>query len=75
MTGVARWTGREVQAFRTALRRNGRDFATEVGVSHRMLVKWETGGENIIPRPGNQAALDTMLATAGPEVQERFAGL
>ncbi|WP_251096668.1 SUMF1/EgtB/PvdO family nonheme iron enzyme [Streptomyces sp. Caat 7-52] len=40
-----------------------------------MLVKWETGGENITPRPGNQAALDTMLATAGPAVQERFATL
>ncbi len=75
MTRVARWTGREVLAFRTALRKNGRDFAAEVGISHRMLVKWETGGENITPRPGNQAALDTMLATAGPAVQERFATL
>ncbi|MFF0205944.1 SUMF1/EgtB/PvdO family nonheme iron enzyme [Streptomyces sp. NPDC005017] len=73
MTVVVRWTGREVADFRKALRMNGRDFAAEVGVSHRMLVKWETGGENITPRAGNQAALDTMLATAGPAAQERFA--
>ncbi|MFF5020254.1 SUMF1/EgtB/PvdO family nonheme iron enzyme [Streptomyces sp. NPDC001165] len=73
MTVVVRWTGREVLAFRKALRVNGRDFAAEVGVSHRMLVRWERRGESIEPRLGNQAALDTMLATAGPAVQERFA--
>ncbi|TQL23564.1 formylglycine-generating enzyme required for sulfatase activity [Streptomyces sp. SLBN-134] len=75
MTGVARWTGREISALRTALRMNGRDFAAAVGVSHRMLVKWETGGAAVTPRAANQSALDTMLATAGPAAQERFATL
>lgn len=75
MPGVARWTGREITALRSALRMNGRDFAAVVGVSHRMLVKWETGGAAVIPRAANQAALDTMLATAGPVVQERLATL
>ncbi|GGZ82063.1 hypothetical protein ACFOOM_22280 [Streptomyces echinoruber] len=75
MTGVARWTGREVKAFRLATRMNGRDFAAEVGVSHRMLVKWEKRGETITPRAMYQSALDTMLAVAGPAVQERFATL
>ncbi|KOV49395.1 DNA-binding protein [Streptomyces sp. AS58] len=62
-------------AFRTALRQNGRDFAASVGVSHRMLVKWEKQGANIVPRAANQTALDTMLSTALPAVQERFATL
>jgi formylglycine-generating enzyme required for sulfatase activity len=75
VTGVARWTGREVLAFRTALRKNGRDFAAAVGVSHRMLVKWEQRAESITPRALYQGALDTMLSTALPEVQERFATL
>ncbi|MEU1599925.1 SUMF1/EgtB/PvdO family nonheme iron enzyme [Streptomyces sp. NPDC005708] len=75
MTGVARWTGREVLAFRTARRENGRDFAAKVGVSHRMLVKWEKRGATIIPRAQYQSALDTMLSTALPVVQERFATL
>ncbi|MGC8923535.1 SUMF1/EgtB/PvdO family nonheme iron enzyme [Streptomyces griseoaurantiacus] len=73
MTVVVRWTGLEVLALRKALRKTGRDFAAEVGVSHRMLTKWETRGEQITPRAGNQAALDTLLATAGLEAQERFA--
>ncbi len=75
MTGVVRWTGREVLLFRQAMRMNGRDFAALVGVSHRMLVKWEGKGEAITPRAANQAALDTLLATVGPAVQERFAAL
>ncbi|MFH8772043.1 hypothetical protein [Streptomyces sp. NPDC017958] len=75
VAGVARWTGREVFAFRKALRWNGRDFAAAVGVSHRMLVKWESKGVSIEPRAANQAALDTMLSTADPAVQERFAAL
>ncbi|MEU2426873.1 SUMF1/EgtB/PvdO family nonheme iron enzyme [Streptomyces sp. NPDC007851] len=61
-------------AFRTALRMNGRDFAAEVGISARMLVKWETG-RTLTIRKQNQAALDTMLSTAGTAVQERFAAL
>jgi formylglycine-generating enzyme required for sulfatase activity len=39
-----------------------------------MLVKWEND-PTITPRSANQAALDTILATAGSAVQERFATL
>ncbi|MCC3772991.1 hypothetical protein [Streptomyces sp. UNOC14_S4] len=52
-----------------------RNFAAEIGVSDRMVSKWERGGANVTPRQGNQAALDTFLALAGHEVQERFAAL
>ncbi|MER5465831.1 SUMF1/EgtB/PvdO family nonheme iron enzyme [Streptomyces sp. NPDC002668] len=54
---------------------NGRDFAVEIGISHRMLVTWEQRQESITPRAANQAALDTMLSCAGLAVQERFAAL
>jgi Sulfatase-modifying factor enzyme 1 len=38
-----------------------------------MVPKWEAGGPEIRPRPLNQAALDTSLGQAGPEIQHRFA--
>ncbi|MGR3875699.1 SUMF1/EgtB/PvdO family nonheme iron enzyme (plasmid) [Streptomyces graminifolii] len=74
MTGVGRWTGAEVKALREARRQNGRDFAAEVGISQRQLVDWEAGRTKKI-RGSNQAALDTMLSTAGIHVQELFAAL
>ena len=49
-----------------------REFAAHLGVSDRMVSKWEAGGESIRPRPVNQAALDTSLARAVAEVQVRF---
>ncbi|MET7936882.1 SUMF1/EgtB/PvdO family nonheme iron enzyme [Streptomyces sp. NPDC005322] len=52
---------------------NGKDFAAKVGISHRQLVTWEARGESIKPGPGNQAALDTLLSTAAPAAQWRFA--
>lgn len=60
---------------REAMRKTVRGFVAAIGVSDRMVSKGEKGGENITPRPGNQAALDTLLARSGPEVQERFAQL
>lgn len=50
-----------------------REFASHLGVSDRMVSKWEAGGENIHPRPVNQEALDTSLARCSQEVQSRFA--
>ncbi|GIH17078.1 hypothetical protein Raf01_52500 [Rugosimonospora africana] len=50
-----------------------REFAAHLGISERMVSKWEAGSESIVPRPVNQSALDTSLAASGPEVQERFA--
>ncbi|MCP3821507.1 SUMF1/EgtB/PvdO family nonheme iron enzyme [Streptomyces sp. A3M-1-3] len=72
---VVRWTGRETRALREAKRMTVRAFAAHIGVSDRMVSKWERGGEAIAPRLANQSALDTSLARSGPEVQERFAAL
>lgn len=49
-----------------------REFADHLGVSDRMVSKWEAGGEQIVPRPVNQEALDTSLAKCSDEVQTRF---
>lgn len=49
-----------------------REFAAHLGVSDRMVSKWEAGGEAIRPRPLNQAALDTSLALASADVKSRF---
>ncbi|MFF1678435.1 formylglycine-generating enzyme family protein [Streptomyces sp. NPDC058256] len=75
MTGVTRWTGREVYLLRKAMRKNGREFAALVPVSQRQLTTWEGRGETIDLRPGNQEALDTLLARAGADIQQRFAAL
>lgn len=69
---IQRWSGREVRALREARRMSLRDFAGHLGVSERMISKWEAGAEKIIPRPVNQSALDTSLASSGPEAQARF---
>jgi formylglycine-generating enzyme required for sulfatase activity len=49
-----------------------REFAAHLGVSDRMVSKWEAGADAIRPRPMNQAALDTSLALASQEVKSRF---
>lgn len=72
-TTVDRWSGREIRALRQAKRMSIREFAAHLGVSDRMVSKWESGGPNIHPRPINQEALDTSLAGSGPEVHARFA--
>jgi formylglycine-generating enzyme required for sulfatase activity len=52
-----------------------REFAAHLGVSERMISKWEAGREHIHPRPVNQAALDTCLARSDPDAQARFTHL
>jgi formylglycine-generating enzyme required for sulfatase activity len=49
-----------------------REFAAHLGISDRMVSKWEAGGETIRPRPLNQAALDTSLSMASPDIRSRF---
>jgi hypothetical protein len=49
-----------------------REFARHLGVSDRMVSKWEAGDGSVHPRPVNQSALDTSLATASPEAKARF---
>lgn len=72
---VTQWTGREVKAFREAARMSLMDLAATLGVSDRIISKWERGGSESIPRMVNQAALDTLLAKADPDVHGRFVGL
>ena len=64
MSTVPYWSGREVRALREARRMSVREFAAHLGISDRMVSKWEAGGETIRPRPLNQAALDTSLSMA-----------
>ena len=52
-----------------------REFALHLGVSDRMVSKWEAGAEKINPRPVNQEALDTSLAKCSDDEQTRFAML
>jgi hypothetical protein len=72
VTTVQRWSGREVRALREAKRMSIRAFAAHLGVSERMVSKWEAGGEEVHPRPVNQAALDTSLACSSADVHSRF---
>jgi formylglycine-generating enzyme required for sulfatase activity len=72
---VLRWSGREVRALRQARRMSVRDFAKHLGVTPRMVSKWEAGGDEIQPRPVNQEALDTSLTRSSPEAQALFGSL
>ncbi len=72
MSTVPQWTGREVRALRAARRMSVREFAAHLGVSDRMVSKWEAGGEAMRPRAMNQAALDTSLAMANVDARTRF---
>lgn len=49
-----------------------REFALHLGVSDRMVSKWEAGAGMINPRPVNQEALDTSLAKCTEDEQTRF---
>jgi len=49
-----------------------REFGAPLGVSDRMIAKWEALGTRVVPRPINQAALDTSLSMANAEVWARF---
>lgn len=75
MATVVRWTGQEARALRQAKRMSLRAFAAHLGVTERMVSKWEAGGAALTPRPVNQAALDTSLAASGADVHERFTAL
>lgn len=72
---VLRWSGVEVRALREARRMSIRTFAGHLGVSDRMVSKWEAGGAQTQPRPVNQEALDTSLDRATEQAQERFVAL
>jgi DNA-binding transcriptional regulator YiaG len=61
---VPRWTAAEIWRLRTAKRMSVRGFAAWLGVSDRMVSKWEGG---TTPGPVNQAALDSALRLCSPE--------
>ncbi|MGW0931953.1 SUMF1/EgtB/PvdO family nonheme iron enzyme [Streptomyces sp. NPDC002644] len=75
MATVERWSGLEVRALREASRMSTEEFAARLGVSDRMVSKWEARKDTIRLRQVNQAALDTLLAGSPPDVHERFASL
>jgi len=69
---VLEWSGADIRALRLARRMSLREFAEHLGVSDRMVSKWEAGRERIHPRPVNQAALDESLRRADPGELARF---
>ncbi|MHA6798299.1 SUMF1/EgtB/PvdO family nonheme iron enzyme [Bounagaea algeriensis] len=72
MATVQQWTGVEVRALRDAMRMSIREFAAHLGVSERMISKWEAAEAEITPRPVNQATLDTCLQRSDSDTQARF---
>ncbi|MEU0090060.1 helix-turn-helix transcriptional regulator [Kribbella sp. NPDC006257] len=62
-----------MRALRECQRLSIREFALRIGVSERMVSRWEAGGEQIRPRPINQAGLDSLLAAASDAERSRFA--
>lgn len=75
MATVQTWTGAEIKGLRMAKRMSLKEFAAHLGISERQISNWEKAGEDITPRPVNQAALDTCLARSDPETQARFSHL
>ncbi|MGZ0147950.1 hypothetical protein ACXJJ3_12845 [Kribbella sp. WER1] len=73
MTDV-RWTGGRVRAVRGALRMSGREFANRVGVSERMITRWEARQE-IGARPVTLAALDQVFEEMTSRQLELYAQL
>ena len=67
-----RWTGREVKPLRHALRMTVREFGAYLGVSDRMISKWEAVNGSV-PRTFNQAALDEALRRAHPDAVDLYA--
>jgi transcriptional regulator with XRE-family HTH domain len=70
---VAHWTGVEVRVLRQAKRMSMREFAEYLGVSKRVIGRWETGGAGVAPRPFNQQSLDICLERCTAEERGRFA--
>jgi transcriptional regulator with XRE-family HTH domain len=70
---INNWTAREIRALREAHRLSMLKFAAKLGVSERMISKWENEGVN--PRAFNQSNLDTFLEASSSEVKARFANI
>lgn len=75
MATVTTWTGRDANALRKALRMSVTAFAEHLGAARRTVAKWSSQGDRVCPRADMQAALDTVLTRAVPDVRERFDAL
>lgn len=71
---MERWTGAETRTLRHALRMSVREFAGRLGITDRIVSRWEAAGAAMVPRPVNQAALDTLLEGADSRSRDRFFG-
>lgn len=72
MATVVKWTGREARALRKARRMSVRDFARHLGFNDAAVSNWESRGDQARLRHNTQEVLDTDLAQAPNDVQERF---
>jgi transcriptional regulator with XRE-family HTH domain len=70
---VSAWTSTEVRALRAAMRMSVRAFARYLGVSDRMLSRWESTTEPTRPGPASAQMLDTALLLADGATRRRFA--
>lgn len=75
VTTVVRWSGREARALRQARRMSIRAFAAHLGVTVATVSNWDSRGELARLRTDTQQMLDTDLARASADVQERFAAI
>ncbi|WP_435153365.1 hypothetical protein [Micromonospora aurantiaca (nom. illeg.)] len=75
MATVTTWTGQDANVLRKALRMSVTAFAEHLGAARRTVAKWSSQGDKVLPRADMQAALDTVLSRATPEVRERFEAL
>jgi tetratricopeptide (TPR) repeat protein len=75
MVVTPRWTGRETAALRRAHRMSIRAYAAHLGVSPAAVMNWERRGDQARLRTETQQILDTDLARASGDVQQRFAAL
>jgi DNA-binding transcriptional regulator YiaG len=70
---VPAWSAPHIRALRIALRMTVREFGPHVGVSSRIVSKWEAGGHGI--RARSQASLDRALAAASVDDRRCFRAL
>lgn len=68
---VDAWDGRMSRCLRLARRMSVREFADHLGVSDRIVSKWEAAGTSR-PKAVNQSALDTSLARCDAADVARF---
>lgn len=72
MVFVLHWSAQEVRALRAAMRLSLNKFAAHIGVSERMVSKWESETDQD-PGTFNQGTLDKTLQQCDPDVHARFA--